>query len=159
MRLSSYTDYALRTLIFVALKGDGLSTIQEIAQSYAISKNHLMKVVQHLGEAGLLETVRGRGGGLRLGRPAAEIRIGDVVRLMEHDLGIVECFPGQSVSSPSTLCRLDPACVLKSALREALNAFLLVLDDYTLADLVKPRRTLTTLLGLDAPSAMSSQAI
>ncbi|MEE3627734.1 Rrf2 family transcriptional regulator [Nitrospirillum sp. BR 11752] len=147
MRLSSYTDYALRTLVFLALKSDGLATINDVAQTYDISKNHLMKVVHQLSLLGYVETVRGRGGGLRLGRKAEDIRLGEVIRATEQELDILECF---SDSSPA-LCRLNPTCVLKSALKEALQAFLAVLDDYTLADLVKPRRTLTRLLDLPLP--------
>lgn len=148
MRLSSYTDYALRTLVFLALRPDELATIHEIAETYEISRNHLMKVVQQLSLLGFVESVRGRGGGLRLGRRAEDIRIGDVVRATEQDLDIVECF--SSPAAPGG-CRLASGCVLKSALQEALQAFLGVLDDYTLADLVKPRRSLSQLLGLPQP--------
>lgn len=102
MRLSSYTDYALRTLVFLALRPDELATIHEIAETYEISRNHLMKVVQQLSLLGFVESVRGRGGGLRLGRPAEDIRIGDVVRATEQDLDIVECFspPGGAGGLP-----------------------------------------------------------
>ncbi|MBB6255108.1 Rrf2 family transcriptional regulator [Nitrospirillum iridis] len=152
MRLSSYTDYALRTLVFLALKSDGLATISDIAQTYGISKNHLMKVAHQLSQLGYVEAVRGRGGGLRLGRRAEDIRIGDVVRATEQELDILECFSDSSTA----FCRLNPTCVLKYALKEALGAFLAVLDDYTLADLVKPRRTLAGLLDLSPPPAAGS---
>jgi len=146
MRLSSYTDYALRALIFLALKREGeLSTIAEIAQTYAISKNHLMKIINQLTQDGYVESVRGRSGGIRLARPAAEISIGAVVRRTEQDMDIVECFDGTAASP----CRLAPACVLKGALREALEAFLSVLDDYSLADIVKARRSVAALLDID----------
>ncbi|MEA1648917.1 Rrf2 family transcriptional regulator [Nitrospirillum sp. BR 11164] len=154
MRLSSYTDYALRTLVFLALKSDGLATIKDIAQTYDISKNHLMKVVHQLSQLGYVEAVRGRGGGLRLGRKAEDVRLGEVVRATEQELDILECF---SSTSPA-LCRLNPTCVLKSALKEALQAFLAVLDDYTLADLVKPRRTLAGLLDLPLPAGLAGTA-
>ncbi|MDE1150062.1 MAG: Rrf2 family transcriptional regulator [Azospirillaceae bacterium] len=144
MRLSSYTDYALRTLVYLALKPDGLATINDVAQIYGISKNHLMKVVHQLSQLGYVEAVRGRGGGLRLGRKAEDIRVGEVVRATEQELDLLECFG----DADPEFCRLSPTCVLKSALKEALQAFLAVLDDYTLADLVKPRRTLVSLLGL-----------
>lgn len=146
MRLSSYSDYALRILIYLALQPDRLPTIAEIADSYAISKNHLMKVAHQLGQGGYIETVRGRGGGLRLGKPAAQIRIGDVVRFTEPDLAIVECM-GEGAA-----CRLTPACTLKGLLGEALQAFLGVLDEYTLADITRQKLTLGSLLGLPLPS-------
>lgn len=142
MKLSSYSDYALRILIYLAVRPDALPTIAEIADHYAISKNHLMKVVHHLGVGGYIETVRGRGGGLRLGRPAEHVRIGDVVRYTEQDLAVVECLGKESA------CRLTPACTLKGVLGEALQAFLGVLDDYTLADVTRQKRSLALLLGL-----------
>lgn len=142
MRLSSYSDYALRILIYLALQPDELPTIAEIAERYAISKNHLMKVAHHLGLGGYIETVRGRGGGLRLGRAAEQIRLGDVVRYTEQDLAIVECM------GEGNQCRLTPACTLRGVLGEALKAFLAVLDEYTLADIARQRLSLTSLLGL-----------
>jgi Rrf2 family nitric oxide-sensitive transcriptional repressor len=152
MRLSSYTDYALRMLIYLALRRDGFPTISEVAQVHGISKNHLMKVAHHLGQGGYIETIRGRNGGLRLGRPADQIRIGDVVRYTEQDMSIVECM-GASGEGPG--CRLSPACKLRSALHEALRAFLDVLDNYTLADIVSNRHNLTALLGLPQPPAIA----
>ena len=149
MRLSSYTDYALRMLMYLAVRQDGLPTIGEIAQVYGISKNHLMKVAQHMGAGGFIETVRGRNGGLRLGRLPEQIRIGDVIRFTEQDMSIVECMgalPGDTAA-----CRLSPACTLRSALFEAKQAFLAVLDDYTLADIVRHRRSLASLLDLPQP--------
>ncbi|MGQ9365092.1 Rrf2 family transcriptional regulator [Azospirillum sp. ST 5-10] len=150
MRLSSHTDYALRLLMFLAVQRDGLPTISEIAGVYGISKNHLMKIAHQLGLGGYIETVRGRNGGLRLGRPAEQIRIGDVVRYTERDLALVDCM-GASDGTP--LCRLNPACTLRSALQEALQAFLAVLDDYTLAEIVHNRRSLAALLDLPLPPA------
>lgn len=148
MRLSSYTDYALRLLMYLAVRQEGLPTISEIAQVYGISKNHLMKVAHDLGRGGYIETVRGRNGGLRLGRPAEQIRIGEVVRYTEQDMAIVDCM-GALQDAP--LCRLSPACNLRSALHEALQAFLAVLDDYTLADIVRHRRSMASMLGLPQP--------
>src|ERR1700754_2427657 len=124
MRLSSYSDYALRILIFLAVQPEGLPTIAEIADRYGISKNHLMKVAHQLGVGGYIVTVRGRGGGLRLGRPAEEIVLGQVVRFTEQDLAIVECM------GTGNECLLTPSCVLKGVLGEALQAFLAVLDEY-----------------------------
>ncbi|MGQ9371205.1 Rrf2 family transcriptional regulator [Azospirillum sp. ST 5-10] len=145
MRLSTYTDYALRLLMCLALRQDGLITIQDVAERYGISKSHLMKVAQHLSQAGYVHAVRGRNGGLRLGRPAEHIRLGDVVRLTEEDLSVVECMAG---IGDEGACPLIPACVLKTALHEALQGFLAVLDRYTLADVVKPRNALARLLAL-----------
>lgn len=131
MQLTRFTDYALRILLHVgAQDAPRLSSISEIATSYGISKNHLMKVVQHLGQAGLLETIRGRGGGLRLGRPAESITIGEIVRSTEQGFDLVDC----------TGCVVAPACSLPKVLGEATRAFLGVLDGYTLAD-VQSRRT------------------
>lgn len=130
MRLTLYTDYSLRLLMHCAVRQGALVTIQEVADTFGISKNHLMKVAFELGRKGYLETVRGRGGGLKLARPADRIRLGEVVRAMEEDLGPVECF------DPATnTCPIIAACRLKGALGRALNAYLAVLDGYTLADL------------------------
>lgn len=129
MRLTRYTDYALRTLIYVGLNEPRQSSIAEIARAYAISENHLTKVVHQLGRLGLVRTTRGRGGGLRLAKSAAEIGVGAVVRLTEEDLALVECFGGNN-------CAITAPCRLRRALGEALAAFLAVLDSYTLADLL-----------------------
>jgi len=145
MRLSTYSDYAMRILIYLALQPDDLPTIAEIAEHYRISKNHLMKVVHQLGLGGYVETVRGRGGGLRLGMAPEKIGVGAVIRFAEQDLSIVECMGHKNA------CRLTPACTLKGVVVEALQAFMAVLDEYTLADIVRQRRTLTALLGI--PSA------
>ncbi|MES3022936.1 MAG: Rrf2 family transcriptional regulator [Pseudomonadota bacterium] len=133
MRLTAYTDYTLRTLIYLAMHRERLATIQDIADLHAISKNHLMKVVHQLGRIGLIETVRGRNGGMRLGRDPGEINIGEVVRASETDFYMAECFDPDSNS-----CRLAPACALKGVLGSATAAYLAVLDAVTLADLVAP---------------------
>ncbi|MCC6736212.1 MAG: Rrf2 family transcriptional regulator [Bauldia sp.] len=146
MRLTLHTDLSLRLLMFLALKPDGLATIRDAAECYGVSRNHLMKVATQLGESGFIETVRGRGGGLRLGRPAAEIGIGDVIRTTEEDFRMVACFdPGRST------CALAPACRLRGALADALWAYLSALDKYTLADLMVPDRSMRRLLGLEDP--------
>ncbi|NLF54247.1 MAG: Rrf2 family transcriptional regulator [Thauera phenolivorans] len=131
MKLTDYTDYTLRTLIFLGLHRDGLVTIQQIADSYDISKNHLMKIIHRLGLDGVVETVRGRSGGVRLARPPEEINIGAVVRAAEQDFSIVECF-----DRVNNRCVLSPACKLQAAFREALEAFFRVLDAKTLADVI-----------------------
>ena len=147
MRLTTYTDYALRLLMYVALKDDGLATISEVAAGYGISKNHLMKVAHQLGLAGYVATVRGRSGGLRLAKPAKAITLGDVVRDSEQDMALVPCFDPADRS-----CTIRSCCTLRRALGEASAAFLDVLDGYTLADLVKPRAPLARLLAIELPS-------
>jgi len=144
MRLTSYTDYTLRTLMYLALNSGRQATIADIAETYRISGTHLMKIVHQLGVAGDIETIRGRNGGLRLRRPAADINLGSVVRRTEVDMELVACFGG------GTTCAISEACVLQSVLHEALAAFLAVLDRYTLADLVAPRTRLAALLGIGA---------
>lgn len=143
MRLTVYTDFSLRLLMYLALKDDGLATIAEVADSYGISKNHLMKVAHQLGVAGYVVTVRGRSGGLRLAKPLAAIGLGEVVRHTEPDLALVPCF--EPVDAP---CAIRRCCVLQRALDKARAAFLAVLDGYTLADLVQPRSSLQALLAI-----------
>jgi len=146
MHLTVQADYALRTLMFVGLKGERLSTIAEIAAAYDISANHLMKVVHQLGVAGYVETIRGKKGGLRLARPAAAINLGELVRRIEPDLALVPCFAADAA------CAIQPACALQRVLGEALAAFLGVLDDYVLADLLARPRRLAALLAIDPPA-------
>lgn len=129
MRLTRYTDYSLRVLMYAGARGDRVSTIAEIARAYGISRDHLMKVVQELGRAGYLRNVRGRFGGILLARPAHEIVVGEVVRRTEADFELVECGS----------CVIAPACGLTGALREALDAFMAVLDGYSLDDLLTRR--------------------
>jgi Rrf2 family nitric oxide-sensitive transcriptional repressor len=145
MRLTVYTDYALRLLMYLALKDEGLATINEVAERYGISKNHLMKVAYELGTAGYVETVRGRGGGLRLAKPAASLSLGDIVRQTEPDMALVPCF--KPVDAP---CAIERCCVLRKALDKARHAFLGVLDGYTLKDLVRPRTPLRALLSISS---------
>ncbi len=142
MRLTAYTDYSLRVLIYLALRPDELVTISGIARSYQISEHHLMKVVHQLGVAGYIETVRGHGGGMRLAKKPTEIVVGDVVRHTEPDLGLVDCF-----RAPHS-CTIEPACALSGILGDALEAFLHVLDRHTLADLVVRRAPLASLLNV-----------
>jgi Rrf2 family nitric oxide-sensitive transcriptional repressor len=144
MRLTLSTDYALRVLMFAAAKGDALSTIAEIVERFDISRGHVMKVVHRLGRRGYLETIRGKNGGIRLAREPGRIRVGAVVRDMEEELAILACLDSEGY------CRIEECCVLKRALVEATNAFLATLDGYTLADLVRPRRALVRLLGIEA---------
>ena len=132
MRLTTFSDYAFRVLIYLG-GTQGLVTIADIAGAYGISENHLMKVVHQLSRLGYIETVRGKGGGMRLARPPREIKVGEVLRATEDGFDLVECM-GEGDSD----CRIVRACVLKGALGEALAAFLGTLDGYTLADLVRP---------------------
>lgn len=144
MRLTLWTDYALRTLIYLGAKGSGLSTIAEIAASFGVSKAHLMKVVNKLAQQGYVDAVRGKGGGIRLGRPPADIRVGSVVRETEEDLAVMGCL------AQTGFCRIEGCCVLRQALQEATLAFLRTLDGYTLADLLGPHAMLARSLGLPA---------
>src|SRR5262249_19677142 len=140
MRLTSNTDSSLRVLIHVGLCGGKLTTISDIAQSFGISKPHLMKVVNHLSQNGYLETVRGRSGGIRLMREPRDINIGQVVRDTEDQLDVIGCLEHKGY------CPIERVCVLRRALRNATDAFLAVLDAYTLADLIKPQRALSSIL-------------
>lgn len=140
MRLTTYTDYTLRTLMYLAANCDRVVTIAEIARIYGISEAHLTKVVHQLGLAGEVETTRGRRGGLRLGKLPENINLGDVVRRTEADLELVPCFREPGV------CVIGGTCVLEYALHEALDAFLAVLDRYSLADLIAPGHPATRFL-------------
>jgi Rrf2 family nitric oxide-sensitive transcriptional repressor len=156
MHLTLWTDYALRTLIYLGAKGDGLATIAEIAESFDVSRPHLMKVVNRLGAQGYIDTIRGRRGGIRLARPPARIGVGAVIRDTEEDLAVMGCLsePG---SEPG-FCRIEGCCVLRRAFREAMLAFLDVLDRYTLADLLAPQRRLAESLGLALANRLSTNA-
>jgi Rrf2 family nitric oxide-sensitive transcriptional repressor len=143
MRLTLHTDYALRVLIQAGLNDGKLTTIKEIAQTFDISKAHLMKVVNDLSQKGYLDTVRGRNGGIRLMREPRDINIGQVVRDTEQQLDVIGCLKHKGY------CPIERVCVLRGALRNATEAFLAVLDAHTLADLIKPPRVLSSLL-LDA---------
>lgn len=142
MRLTMYTDFSLRVLIYLGAKEPGeLSTVQEISDTYNISKNHLTKVVHELGKMGLIETIRGRGGGIRMKVEPENINVGELVRRTEDDFHLVECF-----NSESNSCILSPVCRLKGALHEALNAYLAVLDNYTVADFIVNKDELKAIL-------------
>lgn len=130
MRLTTFSDYSLRVLMYLALQREQLATIQAIAEAYGISESHLMKVVHQLALSGVVETVRGKGGGLRLAREPSQIRIGEVVRQAEGDGPIVECL------SDDARCCIAPACRLAGVLVRAFDALYAELDRYTLADLV-----------------------
>ena len=152
MHLTLWTDYALRTLIYLGAKGDSLSTIADIAESFDISRPHLMKVVNRLGAQGYIDTIRGRRGGIKLARPPAQICVGAVIRDTEEDLAVMGC-----LSEPG-FCRIQGCCVLRHALREATLAFLGVLDRYTLADLLVPDRQLAESLRLVLANRLSTES-
>lgn len=144
MRFTRYTDYALRVLMYLGRKGEDLSTIKEIAARYGISENHLMKVVHQLGRHGYITTIRGRQGGMRLAAAPDKINIGEVVRVTEDDLRIVECFDDKT-----NACPITKVCGLAGMIDEALAAFLAVLDQKTLADVLGKSVGLGAVLKLD----------
>jgi len=139
MRFTLYTDFALRTLIQVALNDGKLTTINDIARSFGISKQHLTKVVSDLRQKGYLDTVRGRRGGIRLRRLPRDINIGQVVREIE-DGNVIGCLAARGY------CPIERVCVLRNALRDATQAFFGVLDTYSLADLIRPKKALSSIL-------------
>ncbi|MGQ5701212.1 Rrf2 family transcriptional regulator [Sandaracinobacteroides sp. A072] len=136
MRLTRYTDYAMRVLLYLGARDGALSSIQDMALAYGISRNHLMKVVSDLARAGYVDAVRGRAGGIRLARPVGEINIGAVVRHTEADFDLVGC----------GACLIAPACGLSCVLKEAVDQFLAVLDTYSLADVLARKPDFTRLL-------------
>jgi Rrf2 family nitric oxide-sensitive transcriptional repressor len=148
MKFTRFTDYALRVLIYLGLHSDSRVTIREIAKSYDISRNHLMKVVSNLTRMGYLDARRGPGGGIALSRPATEISVADVIRDMEPDMSPVSCFgePG--------FCVIKSNCRLRDVLKEAMSAYIETLERYTLHDLLSPRDKLIELL--ETPSRTAS---
>ncbi len=146
MQLTLYTDYSLRVLVHLSLNEEAL-TINEIAEFYGISRNHLVKVVHNLAQKGFVHTTRGKGGGIRLAVPADKISVGEVIRHTEPNFHLVECF-----NPTATSCAAVPFCKLKSILGEAANSFLSVLDGYTIMDLVENRDQIITLFRLPDPS-------
>ncbi len=151
MRLTQHADLAMRVLMHLALIGERRATIQEISEAFSISRNHLMKVVHKLALEGYVQSTRGSGGGIELARRPDNINVGEVVRDMEPDFGLVECF------RPDNRCVITPACRLPAMLNEALAAFHAVLDRYTLADLVRsgnaPSMARLLKIRLDPPQA------
>jgi Rrf2 family nitric oxide-sensitive transcriptional repressor len=147
MRLTSFIDYSLRVLIYLGLREDGLTTIREISETYGLSANHLMKIIHTLGKLGYIETVRGRGGGMKLAGTSEQINLEQIVRQVEPDFAIIDCFDDQRRYK----CVISPACRLQVALNKAVKAFLNVLDGYTLADLLQNTKRLGTLLSIEMP--------
>ena len=149
MRLTLYTDYSLRVLIHLALHEERLCSIGEISRTYDVSHNHLMKVVNALAHAGFAETVRGRAGGIRLARPAHEIRVGDVVRRTEEGFQLADCGG----------CALSPACGLTGVLAEARRAMMAVFNPHTIAHLVTYKDTMRRLVNRPSPIGIGSEAM
>jgi len=144
MRLTRQTNYAIRILMYCAANDGRLSRIPDIAEAYSLSELFLFKILQPLVENGLIETVRGRNGGVRLGKPADQITLFDVVRVTEDNFAMAECFENDAVD-----CPLVDSCGVNEALRKALNAFFEVLESYSIADLVEARPNMRNLLGID----------
>ena len=140
MRLTSFTDYSVRVLMYVAQKNGELASIREVSEVYDISRNHLMKVVHLLGKGGYLDTVRGKNGGFRLGKDPKDINVGVLIRYTEDDLSIVECF-----SSKEDRCALIDECAFSNVMQEALQAFMGAAEKYTLADLIKDKKPMNFL--------------
>lgn len=153
LRLTVHSDYALRLLIHVAAKAPQRSTVGEVATAYGISRSHLMKIVQHLGAAGILQNIRGKGGGIYLAHDPAQIRVGDVVRHAEPDMALLPCF-----SPVEDACVISDRCRLVGIMNQALGAFMAVLDGHTVADLIRPKAPLRALLGIEAGAAQNSRA-
>ena len=141
MRLTTFSDYALRVLIYLGAHDEEVATIGQIAEAYGISANHLMKVVHYLAQSGYIETTRGKGGGMRLGLAPEKINLGELVRGTEDNRKLVECFDRDRSD-----CRIEAACVLRGVLGKALDAFYSSLDAYTLADLIAPKPRLANML-------------
>lgn len=157
MKLTRQSSYAVRTLMYCAVNEPGLSRVADIAKAYSISELFLFKIIKPLVENGLLKTVRGRHGGIQLGRPANEITLLDTIKLTEENFALAECFEGGDIS-----CPLQYACDLNSALAEALNAFFAVLESYTIADLSDKRRSMRDRLGfldLSDPAVLPAIAV
>lgn len=141
MNLTVHSDYAFRTMMLLAVRGTRSTTIQEIAEHYGISRGHLMVLVHRLGSQGFLENTRGRGGGIRLARPAEKIRLDEIVRATEPNFRMVECFDREN-----NQCLITKPCRLRRVFDEALDAWMAVLKKYTLADLVEKNPSLTRML-------------
>jgi len=139
MKLTKYTDYAMRVLFFLATKPSGFATVHEVANAYKISRNHLVKVVQNLVKFGYVESTKGRGGGMRLARPAAQIVLGQLIRKMEPEMHLIDCVG----------CQIASACKLPGPLHRAITAFVHVLDEYNLQDIVASSNGIGNLLFSD----------
>jgi Rrf2 family transcriptional regulator, nitric oxide-sensitive transcriptional repressor len=153
VHMKLHTDYALRMLIFLALRRDRPCTVNDVAESYGLSRNHLLKVALNLRKLGLISTARGRTGGIRLLLAPEQINIGVLVRHVEDDFALVECLGAGECG-----CIISPACRLRGMVREALNAYLAVFDKYSLADLVANGEALRMLFGVAVPGGKHGDA-
>jgi len=147
MRLTRFTDYSLRVLIYLGLQSEGRVTIREISESFQVSRNHLMKVVSNLTRMGYLDARRGPGGGISLARPADEINLAEVICDMEEDMNLVSCF------CENGECVIKSDCRLKEVLEQALGAYIKALDKYSLQDLLQPEMPLRALLKITSQVA------
>ena len=154
MRLTTFTDYTLRVLMYLAIEPSRLATIPAIASAYGISENHLMKVVHRLARTGLIESIRGKGGGVRLALPLVDIKLGQVIRASEGDAVVVECF-----STENNTCCITPACRLKKILADTFDGFYTALDAFSLADLVSNPVQLGALLSIKTLQAPCAKAL
>ena len=143
MRLTAYSDYSIRVLLYAALRNPDRVTVEEVATAFDISGNHLVKIVHDLGKHGFLQTIRGAGGGFVLARPPEDIVLGAIVRLGEKSEAVIDCKDRQD-----KVCQIFPICKLKGVLQEAADAFFAVLDAYTLSDLLNKPSEIKKLLGV-----------
>ena len=148
MRMTLHTDYALRMLIYLAMRPNRACTVSDVAGAYGLSHNHLLKVALRLRRLGVIETTRGRSGGIRMAKAAEDVNLGALVRHTEDDFSLVECLQGGGGA-----CAISPGCRLKGIFAEALFAYLEVLDKYTLADITRNRAVLRSLLDIDVEAA------
>ncbi len=151
MRMTQFSNFAVRVLMYAALNGEKPSSVPDIARAYGVSYNHMKKAAAELRRLGYLESVRGRVGGVRLTQAPGDINIGQVIRATEGDVTLVECF-----DADENTCPLTSECELRRALHEALSAFFAVLDGYTLADLLAPGQRISALLGLGETATEAS---
>lgn len=132
MQITRFTDYGLRTLMYVAARSENIASVKEIAEYYGISRNHLVKVVHRLSQLGYIETTKGKGGGLQIAQGAGNLRLGDLISQLEPNMGIAECF-----DTKTNTCRITGSCQLKHYLFEAMKNFIDTMNKYTLADMVQ----------------------
>ena len=137
MQLTSFTDYGLRTLMYLSSRSEDTASVKEIAEYYGISRNHLVKVVHTLSQHGYIETTKGKGGGIRIAEGSQELRLGDLIMQLEPNMNMVECFDAKT-----NTCRITSACQLKHCLFEATQNFINTMNKYTLADTVKNKEHL-----------------
>lgn len=147
VQLTQHSDFALRTLVALGASSPEPLTAAEISAAYGISVHHVLKIIQRLALLGYVETTRGRGGGVRLAMPPEGIRLGELLRQTEVEFGVVAC-----LRDGDTACTIEPACSLKGVFQRATEAFFQVLDDHTLADVLRPKRGIVRLLGLGRPA-------